>query len=110
MSPTQAELFAPLEPVGLLKGFSPIPHQLEVEVVVPHSDRGLPGFGEFLLVEVNATAALVGRVSRYQAAGQLTSAQGDAYLADLAKNAADVPAPIMRTGPSAVSSSISNAS
>jgi hypothetical protein len=79
-----------------LKGFSPVPHQLEVEVVVPHSERGLPGFGEFLLVQVNETTALVGRVSRYQAAGQLTSAQGDAYLADLAKNAESVPPPIMR--------------
>jgi hypothetical protein len=69
---------------------------LEVEVVVPHSDHGLPGFGEFLLVEVNATTSLVGRVSRYQAAGQLTTAQGDAYLADLAKNAERMPAPIMQ--------------
>jgi DNA helicase HerA-like ATPase len=93
MSPA---LYAEKSAVGLLKGFSPVPHQLEVEVVVPHSERGLPGFGEFLLVEVNETTALVGRVSRYQAAGQLTSAQGDAYLADLAKNAESVPAPIMR--------------
>jgi DNA helicase HerA-like ATPase len=91
-----SSLFANSTPVGLLKGFSPVPHQLEVEVVVPHSERGLPGFGEFLLVEVNETTALVGRVSRYQAAGQLTSVQGDAYLADLAKNAESVPAPIMR--------------
>ncbi len=93
MKPT---LFADTPPVGLLKGFSPVPHQLEVEVVVPHSEQGLPGFGEFLLVEINATTALVGRVSRYQAAGQLTTAQGDAYLADLAKNAERVPAPIMQ--------------
>lgn len=89
-------LYADCPPVGLLKGFSPVPHQLEVEVVVPHRDHGLPGFGEFLLVELSATAALVGRVNRYQAAGQLTTAQGDAYLADLAKNAEPVPSPIMR--------------
>lgn len=91
-----AMLYADGQPVGLLKGFSPVPHQLEVEVVVPHRERGLPGFGEFLLIEVNATTALVGRVSRYQAAGQLTTTQGDAYLADLAKNAEAVPAPIMQ--------------
>ena len=89
-------LYSDKQAVGLLKGFSPVPHHLEVEVVVPHSESGLPGFGEFLLVEVSKTMALVGRVSRYQAAGQLISAQGDAYLADLAKNAESVPAPIMR--------------
>jgi hypothetical protein len=56
-------LYAEKPAVGLLKGFSP----------VTHSEHGLPGFGEFLLVEVNETTALVGRVSRYQAAGQRVS-------------------------------------
>ena len=87
-------LYAQTGPVGLLKGFSPLPHQLEVDVIVPHDERGLPGFGEFLLVEVSATEALVGRVSRYHAAGQLTSAQGDAYLADLAKTQEQIPTPM----------------
>ncbi len=91
-----ANLYADGAPVGLLKGFSPLPHQLEVDVIVPHDERGLPGFGEFLLVEVSATAALVGRVSRYHAAGQLTSAQGDAYMADLAKTQEQIPTPIVR--------------
>ena len=53
------ELYANTPAVGLLKGFSPMPHQLEVDVVVPHHERGLPGFGEFLLVELSATEALV---------------------------------------------------
>ena len=30
------ELYANTAAVGLLKGFSPLPHQLEVEVIVPH--------------------------------------------------------------------------
>ena len=90
------ELYANPPAVGLLKGFSPLPHQLEVEVVVPHQERGLPGFGEFLLVELSASEALVGRVSRYHAAGQLATDRGDAYLVDLAKTEDVVPAPLMR--------------
>ncbi len=93
---TQPDLYANTPAVGLLKGFSPLPHQLEVDVVVPHHERGLPGFGEFLLVELSATEALVGRVSRYQAAGQLATDRGDAYLGDLAKTEDAVPAPLMR--------------
>jgi uncharacterized protein len=92
----KVDLYAAGPSVGLLKGFSPLPHQLEVDVIVPPEDRGLPGFGEFLLVELSATEALVGRVSRYHAAGQLTTGQGDAYLADLAKAQEQVPAPIIR--------------
>jgi hypothetical protein len=90
------ELYTNSPAVGLLKGFSPLPHQLEVEVVVPHQERGLPGFGEFLLVELSASEALVGRVSRYHAAGQLATDRGDAYLVDLAKTEDAVPAPLMR--------------
>ncbi|MGH7976226.1 MAG: ATP-binding protein [Limisphaerales bacterium] len=95
-SKTQPELYANTPAVGLLKGFSPLPHQLEVDVVVPHHEGGLPGFGEFLLVELSATEALVGRVSRYHAAGQLATDRGDAYLGDLAKTEDAVPAPLMR--------------
>lgn len=90
------ELYANIPAVGLLKGFSPVPHQLEVDVVVPHQERGLPGFGEFLLVELSSTRALVGRVSRYHAAGQLATDRGDAYLVDLAKTEDAVPIPLMR--------------
>src|ERR1051326_9121642 len=90
------ELYASAPAVGLLKGFSPLPHQLEVDVVVPHQERALPGFGEFLLVELSETEALVGRVSRYHAAGQLATDRGDAYLGDLAKTEDAVPAPLMR--------------
>jgi DNA helicase HerA-like ATPase len=93
---TQPELYANTPAVGLLKGFSPLPHQLEVDVVVPHQEGGLPGFGEFLLVELSATEALVGRVSRYHAAGQLATDRGDAYLGDLAKTEEAVPLPLMR--------------
>ena len=50
-----------------------------------------PGFGEFLLVELSANEALVGRVSRYHAAGQLATERGDAYLGDLAKTQDDIP-------------------
>lgn len=93
---SEANLYANTPPVGLLKGFSPLPHQLEVDVVVPHDERGLPGFGEFLLVELGPTTALVGRVSRYHAAGQLVTERGDAYLADLVKSQESLPSPIMR--------------
>lgn len=95
-SKTPPDLYATTPAIGLLKGFSPLPHQLEVDVVVPHDERGLPGFGEFLLVELSATEALVGRVSRYHAAGQLATERGDAYLADLAKAEDNVPAALMR--------------
>jgi DNA helicase HerA-like ATPase len=90
------DLYASTPAVGLLKGFSPVPHQLEVDVVVPHQEHGLPGFGEFLLVELTETEALVGRVSRYHAAGQLATDRGDAYLVDLAKTEDSVPGPLMR--------------
>lgn len=78
------ELYASTPAIGLLKGFSPVPHQLEMDVVVPHLEGDLPGFGEFLLVELNPQEAMVGRVSRYHAAGQLATDRGDAYLGDLA--------------------------
>jgi DNA helicase HerA-like ATPase len=90
------ELYGNSPAVGLLKGFSPVPHQLEVDVVVPHQETGLPGFGEFLLVELNDHEAMVGRVSRYHAAGQLATDRGDAYLGDLAKTEDSVPTPLMR--------------
>lgn len=92
----KAELYAKTSAVGLLKGFSPLPHQLEVDVVVPHQERALPGFGEFLLVELSGTEALVGRVNRYHAAGQLATESGDAYLGDLARTEDAVPAPLIR--------------
>src|SRR6266478_2023825 len=96
MMKMKVELYATTPSVGLMKGFSPVPHQLEVDVIVPYQERGLPGFGEFLLVELSATEALVGRVSRYHAAGQLATDRGDAYLVDLAKTEDAVPAPLMR--------------
>src|SRR5687768_16102104 len=92
----KAELYSGKAAIGLLKGFSPLPHQLELEVVVPHNEGGLPGFGEFLLVELGPNEALVGRASRYHAAGQLATERGDAYLTDLAKTEDAVPQPIMR--------------
>jgi DNA helicase HerA-like ATPase len=92
----KSELYANGSAIGLLKGFSPVPHQLEVDVVVPHQEGGLPGFGEFLLVELNAEEAIVGRVSRYHAAGQLATDRGDAYLGDLAKTEDSVPPSLMR--------------
>ncbi|HUS37701.1 MAG TPA: ATP-binding protein [Verrucomicrobiae bacterium] len=92
----KADLYSTGAPIGLLKGFSPLPHQLELDVVVPHNENGLPGFGEFLLVELGPTEAVVGRVSRYHAAGQLASERGDAYLTDLAKTESPVPPPIMQ--------------
>ena len=76
------ELYAGSAPVGLLKGFSPLPHQLELDVVVPHREARLPGFGEFLLIELNTAEALVGRVSRYHAAGQLVTERGDALTTE----------------------------
>lgn len=96
MNPMKPDLYTDTPAVGLMKGFSPVPHQLEVDVVVPHHERGLPGFGEFLLVELSAHEAMVGRVSRYHAAGQLATDRGDAYLGDLAKTEDSVPAPLMR--------------
>src|SRR5436190_4768344 len=96
MRETNFELYTAGPPIGLLKGFSPSPYQLELDVVVPHEERGLPGFGEFLLIELSASKALVCRVSRYHTAGQLASDRGDAYLVDLAKTEETVPALLMR--------------
>jgi len=92
----KVELYSKTPAVGLLKGFSPLPHQLEVDVAVPHQERGLPGFGEFLLVELTDTEALVARVNRYHSAGQLATDRGDSYLVDLAKTEDKVPAPLIR--------------
>jgi hypothetical protein len=96
MDRNNPQLYATGAPVGLLKGFSPQPSSLEMDVVVPYSEQAMPGIGEFLLVEVGPADALVGRVSKFMAAGHLTSLQGDAYLADLARTADTPPEPIMR--------------
>lgn len=82
--------------VGLLRGFSQSGLQLEIDAVVPHRDAGLPGFGEFLMVECGPGRALVGRVCQYRAAGRLMSDQGDSYLADLSRTEQRPPAPIVR--------------
>jgi DNA helicase HerA-like ATPase len=82
--------------VGLLRGFSQSGLHLEIDVVVPHRDDGLPGFGEFLMVEADPDRAMVGRVCQYRAAGRLMSDQGDSYLADLSRSAERPPAPIVR--------------
>ncbi len=96
MKPVNEIFQSAVAPVGILKGFSPVPHQLEVDVVVPFAGDALPGFGEFLLIELSANSALVGRVSRYHTAGQLIGERGDAYLADLAHNNEALPEAIVR--------------
>jgi len=85
------ELYSQRQPIGLLKGFSPSPHQLEIEAVVPHAESDLPGFGEFLLIELGPHEALVVRVNHYHLTGQLATERGDAYLVDLARSRDDVP-------------------
>jgi uncharacterized protein len=92
----KSEIYDCGHPVGLLKGFSPVPNQLEVDVIVPFSGDAMPGFGEFFLAELGPCDALVGRVSKFTAAGHLVSAQGDAYLADLVKTNDIPPGPIMK--------------
>jgi DNA helicase HerA-like ATPase len=89
-------IFDEQSPIGILKGFSPLPEQLEVDVIMPADDRIYPRFGEFLLIEVDQASALVGRVSRVQAAGQLMTEQGERYLADLAGANQDMPATVAR--------------
>lgn len=84
------------EVIGLLRGFSQSGLQLEIDVIVPHRDEGLPGFGEFLMVEAGLGRAMVGRVCQYRAAGRLMSEQGDSYLADLSRSDERPPAPIVR--------------
>jgi hypothetical protein len=96
MESSDPVLYSAGAPIGLLKSFSPNASYLEVDVVVPYSGQEMPGIGEFLLVELGPTDALVGRVSRFAVAGHLTSLQGDAYLADLAKTADTPPPAIMR--------------
>lgn len=89
-------LFDDQTPIGILKGFSPLLHQLEADVVMPASARLHPRFGEFLLLETDSASALVGRVSRFQAAGQLVTEQGERYLADLVGANQEMPATVTR--------------
>jgi uncharacterized protein len=89
-------IFDEQPPIGILKGFSPLPEQLEVDAIMPADDRIYPRFGEFLLIEVDEATALVGRVSRVQAAGQLMTEQGERYLADLAGANQDMPSTVTR--------------
>jgi hypothetical protein len=90
------EIFDNRTSVGILKGLSPLPQQLEVEVIMPANEQVYPRFGEFLLLEISPTSALVGRVSRFQAAGQLMTEQGERYLADLAGNDQQMPVSVVR--------------
>jgi uncharacterized protein len=90
------EIFDHQTTVGILKGFSPLPQQLEVEVIMPANEQVYPRFGEFLLLEIGPTSALVGRVSRFQAAGQLMTEQGERYLADLAGTDQQMPISVVR--------------
>lgn len=82
--------------VGLLRGFSQSGLHLDIDIIVPHRDEGLPGFGEFLLVDAGPGRAMVGRVCQYRAAGRLMSEHGDGYLADLSRSDQRPPAPIVQ--------------
>ena len=94
--PASDDLYDDSPPIGLLKGLSPAAGQMDVEVIVPYSGAEPPAVGEFLLAEAGSADALVGRVSKYVAAGHLVTQQGDAYLADLARTNDTPPSPIMR--------------
>jgi uncharacterized protein len=78
-------------PIGLFKGFSPNPRELEVEVVVPHGRAGLPSFGEFILIEMDEGKAAVGRVIHYHPTGPLATTQGDTYLSEMGRDETKFP-------------------
>ena len=84
-------MYADEKPIGLFKGFSPVPRELDVEIVVPHGAVELPMFGEFILVEMEPNKAAVGRVIHYHPTGPLASRQGEGYLAEMGKGGKEFP-------------------
>jgi len=79
------------EPIGLFKGFSPSPRELQVEVIVPHGKGGMPSFGEFILIEMESDKATVGRVIQYHPTGPLTTKEGESYMAEMGKGGTEFP-------------------
>jgi len=79
------------EPIGLFKGFSPSPRELQVEIIVPHGRSGLPSFGEFILIEMEPNKAAIGRVIHYHPTGPLTTKEGESYMAEMGKGGAEFP-------------------
>ncbi|HYE77854.1 MAG TPA: ATP-binding protein, partial [bacterium] len=83
-------LYAP-DPVAVFRGLSPVPGELEVEVVVHDGSVTLPSFGEFLLIQMSEVEAAVGRVTHCRPCGPVSSPQGENYLAELGKAGAAMP-------------------
>jgi len=79
-------MYAEEKPIGLFKGFSPVPRELEVEIIVPHGSADLPRFGEFILVEMEPDKAAVGRIIHYHPTGPLAMGQGESYIAEMGRS------------------------
>lgn len=73
-------------PVGVFRGFTPNPSEMQVDVVVPHGSAILPDFGAFVLVSSGPGSAAVGRVIHYHPTGPVASFSGEDYLAELGRS------------------------
>lgn len=86
--------------VGFFKGFSEFQSGLEwaAEMVSPYHTEFRPGLGGFVLVALDQEHMVLGRITRFFPAGQMSSYDGDEYLASLARmNMNQVPEDIKET-------------
>lgn len=77
-STSKLRLYGDEGAIGLLKGYLADSGAFELKAIAPAADRELPGCGEFILIELSETRALVGCVIGQEVAGQLASEQGEA--------------------------------
>lgn len=73
--------------VGFFKGFSESPSGLEwaAEMVSPYDTDFRPGLGGFILVALDQEHMVLGRVTRFFPAGEMSGYEGDEYLAALSR-------------------------
>jgi len=79
------------ESVGVFRGFSDSGLEFRAEVVAPYHSELKPMIGEFLLVEVLGTEAILGRITRFFPVGILSGAQGEDYLTTLSRLKREMP-------------------
>jgi len=72
-------------PIGFFKGFSESGLEFKAEIVSPYNSQYRPMLGSFILVFVDQQNLILGRITRFNPVGIMTGAEGDEYLADLAR-------------------------
>ncbi|MBE0447583.1 MAG: DUF87 domain-containing protein [Actinobacteria bacterium] len=77
--------------IGLFKGFAESGLEYSAEIVSPYDTEYRPILGDFILVELNKSQAILGRITKFYPVGIMSSSQGQDYLASISRMNEEVP-------------------